>query len=80
MFALAPDASKIAFVKLIHQLVRWHFELIDCQVYTEHLARFGATDWPRARFLAKLAILREKKAGPSGPWLFDEEGPATVPL
>ena len=29
--------------------------LIDCQVRTEHLARFGAEDWPRERFLAALA-------------------------
>jgi leucyl/phenylalanyl-tRNA--protein transferase len=71
MFALAPDASKIAFVKLIHQLVRWGFELVDCQVHTEHLARFGATEWPRKRFLAKLATLRDRKAGPTAPWSFD---------
>ncbi|HLT34703.1 MAG TPA: leucyl/phenylalanyl-tRNA--protein transferase, partial [Enhygromyxa sp.] len=47
MFALAPDASKIAFVHLVRQLERWGFELIDCQVHTEHLERFGAVDWPR---------------------------------
>jgi leucyl/phenylalanyl-tRNA--protein transferase len=72
MFALTPDASKIAFVKLIHQLVRWGFTLIDCQVYTEHLARFGAVEWPRAKFLAKLATLRERKVDAPNPWMFDE--------
>lgn len=72
MFALAPDASKIAFVKLIHQLARWGFGLVDCQVYTEHLARFGAVEWPRARFLAKLATLRERKVDAPSPWAFDE--------
>lgn len=72
MFALTPDASKIAFVKLIHQLVRWGFALIDCQVYTEHLARFGAVEWPRAKFLAKLATLRERKVYAPNPWMFDE--------
>jgi leucyl/phenylalanyl-tRNA---protein transferase len=72
MFALAPDASKIAFVKLIHQLDRWGFGLIDCQVYTEHLDRFGAVEWPRARFLAKLAALRERKLDTPTPWAFDE--------
>jgi leucyl/phenylalanyl-tRNA---protein transferase len=74
MFALAPDASKIAFVKLIHQLVRWGLELVDCQVYTDHLARFGATEWPRARFLARLAALRDRRAGSIGAWVFDELG------
>jgi len=55
MFARRPDASKIAFVTLVRQLERWGFDLIDCQVHTDHLARFGATDWPRARFLDALA-------------------------
>jgi leucyl/phenylalanyl-tRNA--protein transferase len=73
MFALTPDASKIAFVKLIHQLVSWKFELIDCQVYTEHLARFGAVEWPRAQFLAKLATLRKRKLATPIPWAFDDE-------
>lgn len=72
MFALAPDASKIAFVKLIHQLARWGFELIDCQVYTQHLARFGAVELPRARFLAKLATLRDRELATPSPWVFDQ--------
>ena len=54
MFSMAPDASKIAFVELAQQLTRWGFSLIDCQVYTEHLARFGAEEWPRPVFLRAL--------------------------
>jgi leucyl/phenylalanyl-tRNA--protein transferase len=54
MFATAPDASKVAFVTLVQQLARWGIELVDCQVRTDHLARFGATEWPRSRFLAAL--------------------------
>lgn len=54
MFALAPDASKVAFVVLVEQLAAWGFSLIDCQQETEHLARFGAEPWPRARFLEAL--------------------------
>lgn len=54
MFATAPDASKIAFVTLVQQLAQWSFELVDCQVYTDHLANFGADLWPRARFLREL--------------------------
>jgi leucyl/phenylalanyl-tRNA---protein transferase len=75
MFALAPDASKIAFVKLIRQLLRWGFALVDCQVYTEHLARFGAVEWSRARFLAKLATLRDRKLPTPRPWAFDDDVP-----
>ncbi len=54
MFALEKDASKIAFVQLVRALAQWEFSLVDCQVHTPHLARFGAHQWPRARFLAEL--------------------------
>lgn len=73
MFAVAPDASKTAFVYLVRQLERWGFELIDCQVYTEHLERFGAVEWPRPRFLAELARLRDRQVGPRGTWCFDAD-------
>lgn len=52
MFASEPDASKVAFTTLLGHLVLWGFRVVDCQVHTEHLARFGATMWPRHRFLA----------------------------
>lgn len=54
MFADRPDASKVAFVVLVRQLHAWGFDLIDCQVHTDHLARFGAREWTRRRFLAAL--------------------------
>lgn len=60
MFANAPDASKIAFVTLVKQLEAWDFDFIDCQAYTDHLARFGATFWPRDKFLQELAKSLEK--------------------
>jgi len=73
MFALAPDASKIAFVRLVEHLQRWDIGLVDCQVYTEHLARFGAVEWPRKRYLAALkkALARPTR---SGPWTLGDEG------
>jgi leucyl/phenylalanyl-tRNA--protein transferase len=67
MFARAPDASKVAFVTLVQQLERWGIELVDCQVRTDHLARFGATEWPRQRFLAALKAAL-KKPTQLGPW------------
>jgi leucyl/phenylalanyl-tRNA--protein transferase len=60
MFALAPDASKVAFVRLVEALAGWDFALIDCQQHTPHLARFGAEAWPRRRFLAELARALEQ--------------------
>ena len=60
MFTHAPDASKVAFVTAVERFEQWGFHFIDCQVETEHLARFGAGPWPRKRFLAALArALRE---------------------
>ncbi len=69
MFAIAPDASKIAFITLVKQLVEWDFDFVDCQAYTDHLARFGATFWPREKFLKELAKSLEKPTR-QGPWRF----------
>jgi len=55
MFALKTDASKVAFVHLMRRLYRWGFELVDCQVTTAHLQRFGAREIARERFLTLLA-------------------------
>lgn len=54
MFALRPDASKIAAVTMFGNLRAWGFHFVDCQVYTEHLARFGAQQVTRATFLQSL--------------------------
>lgn len=54
MFAHAPDASKVAFVTLVKELDQRGFQLIDCQVETDHLARFGARPISRAAFLEQL--------------------------
>jgi leucyl/phenylalanyl-tRNA--protein transferase len=54
MFTRAPDASKAAFVTVARALFDAGCLLVDCQVETEHLARFGASDIPRRRFLQLL--------------------------
>ena len=74
MFALRPDASKVAFVRLVEALARWGIDLIDCQVHTPHLARFGAEAWPRRRFLRELARALERPPR-RGVWRL-EAGPA----
>jgi leucyl/phenylalanyl-tRNA---protein transferase len=57
MFYLEPDASKVAFVTLVKQLREKGFNIIDCQVETAHLRRFGAEMISRARYLELLAGL-----------------------
>ncbi|MBI3592050.1 MAG: leucyl/phenylalanyl-tRNA--protein transferase, partial [Nitrospirae bacterium] len=54
MFAKKSDASKAAFVKLVQQLTKWDFKLIDCQVTTQHLMSFGAKEIPRSEFMQLL--------------------------
>jgi leucyl/phenylalanyl-tRNA---protein transferase len=56
MFAHRPDASKVAFVEGVAQLARRGIRLIDCQVRTDHLVRFGAVEWTRERFLEALEL------------------------
>ena len=72
MFSLRSNASKVAFVHLIRQLDRWDFQLIDCQVHTKHLARFGAHEISRFDYLRQL---KETLTLPDrqGPWRFDED-------
>jgi leucyl/phenylalanyl-tRNA--protein transferase len=70
MFTHVPEASKVSFVTFTEQLERWGIRLVDCQVYTEHLARFGAREWPRGEFLAALRVALEVPAR-VGPWRFD---------
>lgn len=60
MFAHEPDASKVAFVTLLGHLDAWGIDLVDCQVRTEHLARFGARDVPRKAFLKALRARMER--------------------
>jgi leucyl/phenylalanyl-tRNA--protein transferase len=55
MFADRPDASKAAFVRGVRWLAGCGVDLVDCQVRTEHLVRFGARDVPRREFLRRLA-------------------------
>lgn len=51
MFSLAPNASKFAFIKLAEELRSKNYRLIDCQLYTDHLASLGAVEIPRQDFI-----------------------------
>ena len=70
MFARVPNASKVAFATLLANLARWGIPLVDCQVHTEHLERFGAREWPRERYLQALNAALEQPTR-EGPWTFE---------
>jgi leucyl/phenylalanyl-tRNA--protein transferase len=63
MYAIEPDASKCAFASLVQALHAQGCPLIDCQVHTDHLERFGAQEIPRARFLQELNAILQKAEG-----------------
>jgi len=54
MFSRRSNASKYAFIRYIRQLRDEGVQLIDCQVYTEHLESLGARMIPRAVFISLL--------------------------
>jgi leucyl/phenylalanyl-tRNA--protein transferase len=54
MFTRAANASKVALVALVNYLKALDFSLIDCQITTAHLERFGAREISRARYLDEL--------------------------
>ncbi len=56
MFHRVSNASNVALVTLANYLGELSFDLIDCQVPTEHLIRFGAKEIPRNLFLKQLEI------------------------
>lgn len=54
MFSKQSNASKFAFISYVQQLRQEGLQLIDCQVYTQHLERLGARMIPREQFLQML--------------------------
>jgi len=65
MFSLERDASKVALVKLTEKLKEWKFDLIDAQIYSEHLESLGAIEIDREDFLSQLkeSLKSESKIG-----------------
>lgn len=57
MFSRRTDASKVAFAHLVRYLVANQFGMIDCQMYTDHLASLGGREIPRDSFLTRLSAL-----------------------
>ena len=70
MFTRISNASKVAFVVLVKHLKSLDFALIDCQITTGHLTRFGAREISRTRYLDELADALRKPTL-NGKWSFD---------
>ena len=51
MFSLVPEASKVAFVRFVKDFIERGGKLIDSQVYTDNIARFGGKNISRLAFL-----------------------------
>ncbi|AXT52295.1 leucyl/phenylalanyl-tRNA--protein transferase [Aquimarina sp. BL5] len=51
MFSKVSNASKYGFIKLVERLREKEVKLIDCQVYTDHLASLGAKEISRDAFM-----------------------------
>ena len=73
MFMRVSNASKVALVCLVKGLKREGFQLVDCQVTTEHLMQFGAREIPRNQFMQSLqrALKRPTR---QGRWRFKSGG------
>jgi len=70
MFYRKRDASKVAFTRLVRQLDAWDYQLVDCQLSSQHLASLGARDINRVEFCRILALAC-KLPGREAPWRFD---------
>lgn len=64
MFSSAADASKLALIALCHWLVIKQFDVIDCQVASDHLFTMGAQEIPRAEFLKHLKGIDVQQSKP----------------
>ena len=51
MFSKVPNASKMAFISLVKHLRDLQYDLLDCQVYNEHLESLGAREISREEFI-----------------------------
>jgi len=74
MFSRVRDSSKIALVTLCQQLNRWGFSLIDCQVYSDHLASLGAEEIEQAEFIKYINEYCQQD-NVSNTWLLDSDLP-----
>ena len=65
MFSRAPDASKMALVRLVEILSAAEYQLLDTQYVNEHLKQFGVEAWSKARYMTKLEKALSASPNPS---------------
>lgn len=64
MFHRVRDASKVALVHLVTRLRAGGYQLLDTQMTTPHLERFGAVEIPRVEYERRLAAALQAR----GTW------------
>jgi len=67
MFSTMTDASKVALVYLRDYLQDRKFDIIDCQMPTDHLIRMGARTITRSVFISQINLSLQHPT-PKGPW------------
>ena len=67
MFSKKSNTSKLAFITLVQELFNHNYFMIDCQMYTAHLASLGAEEIDRDQFLLELNRYRD-----SDSWDFNK--------
>lgn len=65
MFSRAPDASKIALVRLVEILKEAGYQLLDTQYVNDHLKQFGVEGWSKRRYMTKLEKALSASPNPS---------------
>jgi len=68
MFAKVSDASKVALATLVSLCKEKGIRMIDCQMTTEHLLRFGAREVSREDFRQQLTTLVRDKNNNKKCW------------
>lgn len=62
MFAKVPNASKYAFIQAVKWMYDKGIQIIDCQMETEHLKRFGARKIDRTVFIQEVEDYQHSSA------------------
>ncbi len=70
MFSLEANTSKLALVALARHLALWGYQLIDCQVSSNHLFTLGAQEIERSRFCELLRFAVQARPAPH-KWQID---------
>jgi leucyl/phenylalanyl-tRNA--protein transferase len=65
MFSKQNNASKFAFIKFVQHVMQDGVQLVDCQVYTEHVESLGARMIDRKEYLSLLQRLKVRLTNPN---------------